>query len=268
MLTEMGILGIVYTVKKLSEADKLDAKASKINVRAFEKTIESKEKVRIQNKKTEQSILKLVNRKKGIYQSSIIRFLDLYKDLQKINFEEGEGLKELQTVTLSTVSVQELKDMAGVSKKTLTDSQTLAAYIFTGIPGLIKKDSEMNLSSANIRSRQADIVEKQAESICIALNGVSERADKIADVLKNLNVLFMKSLKHTQEIANKNGSDKTKYTLAERESIRICFNFAKGIKDILDVPLLDKDGEITQKSLEIIQIGENFYNKMKEINYN
>lgn len=268
MLIEMLVLGgAINTVMKLSEADKIEASASNINVKAFERTVEAKEKVRVKNEQTEQSILKLVNRKKGIYQSSIVQFLDLYKELQNINFEEGEGLKELKTITLSTVSVENLKGMVGVSRNKLTDSQTLATYIFTGIPGLIKKDSEMNLSSANIRLGQADIIEEQAESICIALNAVSQRADKMANLLMNLNVLFMKSLKHTEEIVIKNGCDKTKYTLNERESIRICFNFAKAIKDILDVPLLDKDGEITQKSLEILQIGENFYNQMKEIKY-
>ena len=79
---------------------------------------------------------KLINRKRGIYQTSIATFLELYKDLQNINFEEGEGLKELSATSLTTVAIEEMKDMAGVSRSDLSDSQMVTTYILLAFPDL------------------------------------------------------------------------------------------------------------------------------------
>ena len=261
-----GILigGAISTVSKMVQSDKLNAQAEKINVRAFERAAEAEEKVRKQNEKTQASMSKLINRKRGIYQTSIATFLELYKDLQNINFEEGEGLKELSATSPTTVAIEEMKDMAGVSRSDLSDSQMVTTYIFTGISGLIKKEAEMNLSTAKIRRHHAELIEKQSENICIALDAVCQRSERMAEILKNLNALFMKSLKYSRKIVERNGIDRNKYTLKDREMIMVCFNFAKGIKDILDVPLLDKNGEITKKSLEVIETGEIFLKKINK----
>ena len=45
--------------------------------------------------KTEKSLIRLANRKKGILSTSIKNFIDLYSQIMKINFKEGEGIKEL-----------------------------------------------------------------------------------------------------------------------------------------------------------------------------
>lgn len=267
ILESILIGGAVSTVSKMVKADKLNAQAEKINVRSFERAAEAEQKVRKQNEKTQASISKLINRKRGIYQTSIATFLELYKDLQKINFEEGEGLKELSASSLTPVAVEEMKEMTGVSRTDLTDSQVFATYIFTGISGLIKKDAEMNLSAAKIRSQYSSVIEKQSENICIALEAISKRSERMAEILKNLNALFSKSLKYSREIVERNKIDKTKYTLKDREAIMVCFNLAKGIKDILDVPLLDKDGEITKKSLDAIETGESFLSQINRTIY-
>ncbi|ENQ3078683.1 hypothetical protein ACEOWG_001880 [Bacillus cereus] len=264
ILESILIGGAIGTISKMVQADKLNEQAEKINVRAFERAAEAEEKVRKQNEKTQASISKLINRKRGIYQTSIATFLELYQDLQKINFEEGEGLKELSASSLTPVAVEKMKEMTGVSRSDLTDSQVFATYIFTGISGLIKKDAKMNLSAAKIRRQYSGVIEKQSENICIALDAISQRSERMAELLKNLNALFIKSLKYSREIVERNGGDKTKYTLKDREAIMVCFNFAKGIKDILDVPLLDKDGEITKKSLEAIETGEAYLSKINK----
>jgi hypothetical protein len=267
LLGSLLVGGAIHTVTKMVQADKLNAQAEKINVRAFERAAEANEKVRKTNEKSQQKITKLLNRKRGIYKTSIDTFLELYKDLQSIDFQPGEGTRELFAATITTVAIGELKEMAGVSRKTMTDSQAVATYIFTGIPGLIKKDAEMNLSAANIRKNHAYVIEKQADGICIVLDAVGQRAEQMAEVLKNMNALFMKSLRHCKEIVERNGSNKLNYTATDREAIMICFNMAKGIKDILDVPLLDKDGEITKQSSETIATGEQFLHKMNKTIY-
>lgn len=254
--------GALSAVHKMRQADKIEAEAERINIGAFEKATEAEEKIRKQNEKTKSSIVKLMNRKRGIYKTSIINFLELYVNLQKINFEEGEGLKELAGSSITLAVVDEMKELSGTARRDLSDSQIFTMYIFSGISGLIKKDAEMNLSAAKTRNYEANVIKKQSENICIALDAVWQRSERMAELLMNLNALFMKSLKYTGEILERNGLEKNKYTSTDREAIMVCFNIAKGIKDILDVPLLDKDGEITKKSFEAIASGEKFLDQM------
>lgn len=71
---------------------------------------------------------------------------------------------------------------------------------------------------------------------------------------------------NVDQLSNVTITKKINIRKKDREAFMICFNFAKGIKDILDVPLLDETGEINLKSLELIETGEAFLNKMKKIN--
>lgn len=254
--------GAINTIAKVVKANKINGQAEHMTLRAFERAAEAEDKIRKQHEKTQTSITKLINRKRGIYQTSIPMFLELYRDIQKIHFVEGEGVQELGLSSVSPVVAEEMKEMAGLSKKTLSDSQAFATYIFTGIGGLQKKKAEMNLSAARIQRDLANIMEQQSDHICLALEAVAKRSEHMADVLRNLNALLMKSLKHTGEIVGRNGTDKSKYTLKDREALMVCFNFAKSVKDLLDVPLLDPQGEITQRSLEAIETGEAFLRKM------
>lgn len=141
MLLESILLGgaVSSTVARMIKADKLNEKAESVNVRSFERVVEAEEKVKIQSSKTQASIQKLINRKRGIYKTSIVNFLELYRNLQKIEMEEGAGLKELRSSFLSPIAVESMNKMVGVSKSELSDSQVFSTYIFSGIAGVIKK---------------------------------------------------------------------------------------------------------------------------------
>ena len=42
----------------------------------------------------------------------------------------------------------------------------------------------------------------------------------------------------------------------KRLSLAVCINLAKAIKDLLDAPIIDQNSEVSQKSLEAVQKGE------------
>ena len=51
----------------------------------------------------------------------------------------------------------------------------------------------------------------------------------------------------------------------DKESIMICMDFAKGIKDILDTPLLDKNGEIAKQSIKAVETGDKYLKKIRQV---
>lgn len=250
------------------KADKNNQRVDKVNIKAFDKIELANQKKNEQKQLMEQSLDKLANRKRGILTTSIKNFIDVYEKIMKINFEEGEGIKEL---TKDIKTVAEIKDMKNyistITGNKLTTNQEIATYFLKGgISGIIKKESEMNLSVANMRRRQAQMLEAQTNTFVIISEAVIKRADKISDILAKLNLLFMKSIKYTSEIIDKKGWDRKNYTKQDKEALMNCINFASAIKNIIDSRLFDENGEIAEESEKAINIGNDYLNKINSIN--
>lgn len=257
---------MIRMIYNMVQADKKNAQADKINIKAFEKMAEAENKKNQQEYDTKMSLEKLANRKKGILQTSMKDFLQTYEKMMKIDFQEGEGIKELSLSSLSPAQFDEIKTMTSVAGMTMTDGQAIAAFIFKGgISGYIHKEAEINVSVASIRRKQADVVEAQTETICIALDAIKQRADRISDLLVKLNILFRKSIETTERIINEKGKNRSHYTKDNKEYLMTCMNVASTIKTIIDSKLLDEEGEITKQSLEAIVIGENYLNTIQRI---
>lgn len=247
------------------QADKNNERANKINIKAFEKIQNAREKQEEQENKVRMALEKLANRKKGILCTTMANFIEVYEKIMKIDFTEGDGIKELSLNTLSPTSFNDVKNMSATAIGVqMTTGETIAAYLIKGgISGIISKEAEMNVSVASMRRKQSNVIEAQVETTCIALEAIIERADRISDILARLNLLFRKSIKTTEEIIEVKGKNRLNYTKSDKECLMTCINIAGTIKKILDTKLLDESGEITKKSIEAIEIGDNY---LREIN--
>lgn len=261
ILIATGVNGI----RQMVSADKNNARATKINTKAFTRIATADAKVHSLEQLAEQSILKLANRKKGILQTSIKNFLELYEQIIKIDFEPGDGIKELENLSLSPTQVGELKAMTQGASLALTDGQILTSFLISGIPGLIVKESEYNVSLAQMRNKQSLVIESEAETICTYLESISIHTNRILDLLTKLNVLFVKVIKTTQTIIENNGFNRANYSIQDKESLMTCINFASAIKNILDAKLLDTESEISQEALECIKNGNNFLQQINQL---
>lgn len=248
------------------KADKNNEKADKINIKAFEKIEEAKINQRKSQEKMDMSLEKLINRKKGILSTSIKEFLEIYEKIMQVDFQQGDGIKELSMNMLAPEVVNELRNIVTTAVgNQLTTKQAIITYLFGGVSGIIAKEAEMNLSVANIRKKQASVVEAHSETICIALDAIIQRCDRISDILAKLNLLFMKSIKTTSEIINQKGMNRLNYTKADKEALMTCINIASTIKKILDTKLFDENGGITEQSIKAIQIGDEYLNKINNV---
>ncbi|MGH4137655.1 hypothetical protein [Clostridium sp.] len=253
------MIGLIYNIIK---ADKNDAKSDRFNIKAFEKNVNAEENKNNQRHETDMSLIKLANRKKGILSTSMNDFIKVYEKIMTINFLESEGIKELGISVLSPTIFKEMRDMTGVAGIQMTSGQTIVTYLLSGISGIIAKESEMNLNTASMRNKQANVIASQSETICMALDAVKERANRISEVLAKINILFRKSIETTDNLISEKGRDRKKYTNQDKEQIMTCMNVATTIKKIIDTKLFDEDGEITLQSVEAVQIGEKYLQKI------
>ena len=251
------------SIKNMVDYDRNTSKAERINIKTFNKLGEAENELNKQKEKTEKSLIRLANRKKGILSTSIKNFIDLYSQIIKVNFKEGEGIKELSKSQFSLSVVQDIKRMINVASENLDTKQTVMTMVTKwGITGVISKEAEIDVATAQMRKKQANVIKSQLKIEYTALDAIYQRADRITNVLTKLNILFLKSIVNTKNIIEKNGMDRRNYSKHERESIQLCMNLASTIKIILDTPLLDDDGKIMEQTLNAIEIGESYLEKI------
>lgn len=253
------------------KADKHNAEADRINIKALNMLGNAEREQREQEQKTMQSLEKLANRKRGIISTSISEFISLYEKIMTINFNESDGIKQLEMSQLSVAVIGEMKSMITVAGYALSPNQAVSTFLvgvlkFGGLVGgvssLIAKEAELEVASARLRRKQADVATSQSETVKVALDAIYQRAERMSKLLAQLNVLFRKSIEVTSGIIEKNGRDRRNYSTQEKKYIENCLNFADAVKKILDVPLLDETGELTIKSVEAIQTGESYLNSI------
>lgn len=103
---------------------------------------------------------------------------------------------------------------------------------------------------------QAEALNEHAENTCIVLGGITVRASQLNGVLQILNNYFTDSIKNMYDILDKSGDNFADYSVADKKSVCLCATLAKTIKSIIDTTLLNSDGELEQKSLESLTIGQ------------
>lgn len=249
----------------LNKASNNNERADRMNAKAFNRMGEAKRSLMAQTEKTQKSLTKLANRKKGIMRTSIKSFVELYEQIIKINLiEHGADLEPV--ISSITDDLPSMKQMVTVSGMAMTDRELIVTMLFSfhhgGILGSILKDSEINMKVASMRKRQANVIAAQSENEETVLKGIYEQAEAYSDLLAKMNLLLMKSIRHTRDIISANGNDRSKYTENDYKSLMTCINLAKSVKTVVDASLFDEDGEISQAVREAMELGGKYLTEM------
>lgn len=255
-----GALGKVF--HDVDKAQKLDAKGLKKLSKAYEKQAEASLLIQRKKKDADEALLKVMNRKRGIMASSMKQFVLLYQTIIRLELQEG---KALILSNLSNEDIGEIQHMTIKALEPISNAEIAIAFFKGGIGGLILKDSERDYAQANRQLRSAEVVFSQAENIGKSIDILIRQCNAIADVLAKLNVLFMKSIQSSQDIIEERGQNRDAYTREDRNILMTCMNLAKGIKGIIDAPVVQKGGTIANEMNEAIKIGEKFLEQTKSL---
>ena len=273
--------GLAYTFAKTDQAMKIDEKAQKKYAQAYERQASAIELIKEKQQLADDSLMKVANRKRAIFSTTIKDFLQLYENIIKINFTSSEGVIELSKSMLSPANIEEMRYMTVVAISPMSEKELTYTFLVEGLKGwffagpigasasafggAMVKDSERNLSKANSQLKISDVLYSQAETTVVILDMITERSKRIADLLAKMNLLFLRSIKSSSEVIAKNGFDRLSYNVDDRMILMTCINLADAVKKIIDTPLLDKNGELTQASLDTLEIGNEYMKKLEQL---
>lgn len=150
--------------------------------------------------------------------TSFNTFIEVYEQIMRIDFDDRDGFGKVNMSELVSLNSVSSNTNVKIEAKALTTEQSLAAFFIKGgISGVIAKEAEMNANMASVRNRQADVTISQAETICVALNGVEIRAHKLSELLAKLNLIFRKTIDTTTAIITDKGhSDRITRKMTKR----------------------------------------------------
>lgn len=277
----MSFLGglIVSGLAASYYADSLDDKARKTYAKAYDRQFSAQIMANKKKEEAENSILKFANRKRAILMTSIPDFLELYSVIKKINFVESDGIRELEKKLLLPENVESLKLVVSKCGRMvrMTDEELVKSLVISrlllGSTGysagilmtdIFVKESAQRLKNAQAQNKASRVTESQAKTVEVALQGIIDRSERLSDLLSNMNLLFVKSIKICKVIVDRNGIDKEMYTVQDRKYLMNCLNFAVAVKNIIDVPLLDAEGHITEQSLKALEVGEVYLREIRQ----
>ena len=97
-------------ISNMNRSLELDEKAKERASKAYEISERTKQMRSEKEGQVEKALNKLINRKKAILNTSMKDFVEIFQELMKVNFTEGEGIKELAGI-LPPVLLEEMQSV-------------------------------------------------------------------------------------------------------------------------------------------------------------
>ena len=255
----LGTLG--YQVNKSME---IDAQATKKNLKAYTRTAEAKYKMELSQKRLLDAINVNAKRKNAILVYHMKKFQKEYEIFRNIQFKKDKGIEELEKIDELQKKIKVHIALPQItSGAVMTDSQLLITFALKGIGGLMIQDSEQTLMSAQQNLSRANVIVTEMNTICIALDGLTEHIEIVTELLENLGMIYMKSINSINEIISINGNDANNYSEKDIEKLNLGLLLTKVIYRIINTPLVNENGQIEQESKKIISEGQMLLKKIQ-----
>ncbi len=268
MLFEFGAAALAGAIGKLfydvNKSTEIDERAARKYAQAFEKEEDAKLLVQSKAEYADKRLINVVNKKRSIIQFTVPKFVEVYNNIQKIDIDINDTANKM-IVKNCTDNLEVIKSMTVVAKKDFTDSELIFGCFIFGLGGMIVKDSERNLSAANNQMKAANVTYSQAESIAAMYDAITQRADRISDLLVKMNILFLRSIEQTKKTIEKNGFDIKKYNKSDKGILMTCVNTACAVTDIINIPVVDMDGKLSESAVDMIKTGEEYIKKINSV---
>ena len=258
-----GGLGMLFY--QVDKSMKNDAEALRKNAKAATRMADAESKLAYCRQNMTEAIITNAKRKNGILSCHIKMFLEQCEIMKKtVYFKQGKGIEELEKIAeIQRVYDNYIQIPAVSSGMVMTDSQLLVTFALRGISGMIVKESEMNLKTASKNLSKANAFSAQVDSVCIAINAVTDHVKIVTELLEKSGMLYMKSIKNITEILKENGCNVEKFSDDDIDAINLSFALTKLLYRIINTPLVDEDGEIEKESIKVISEGQQLLNSIQ-----
>lgn len=261
MLIELATFGaLAYCADK---SNRMDEQALAKRSKAYTREAEARDLVYQKRNTADKKMQIVAKRKRAVIESTLPKFIEVYQKIQKIDLTISD--KNDLVVYKNFQSCGTIQVMETVTKQTLTDKQLITEYIFKGIGGMMIADSKRNLSAASSQLSAANVVYSQAQSIAEVYDAIIGRAERISSLIMRMNALFLGSISETERVISQNGTNVKAYTEQDKGILMTCVNIAAAMSDIINIPVLDENGELCRSAVEMIQTGETYIEQINEM---
>ncbi len=117
---------------------------------------------------------------------------------------------------------------------------------------MLSSKAEAAKEDARANYAQAKLAVEEMKSATVVTMGIEKRFDELSHILTKLDKLFKPLLYSLVHLSNTN-TDSATYTKKEDDIIDNSTMFAISIKNLLEIQVLDKNGNLTQESKKIIK---------------
>lgn len=118
-----------------------------------------------------------------------------------------------------------------------------------------KEDAYSNLS-------KAELAAEEMKNATATTKGIQYRFDEIYSILDALNDRFEPMLHSLTRLVSQNSNYKS-YSDEDRKGVFMSASLAKTLKNIMEAPLITKDGNLTSESKKLITTGEKALEKLE-----
>lgn len=260
----LAVATLAATFYSADKSLKMDERALKKYAKAFERNEEAELLVRKKAEFADKRLENVAKKKRAIVKNTIPKFIDVYGKIQTIELEKKTSVNEI--VVRNTIKKLAVLDAISISiKKDFTDKELVCGLITKGLGKLMEMDSERFLSAANNTMRAANVAYSQSESIGAVYDAIVMRADRIANLLMGMNALFLRSINETANTIEKNGLDVKSYSEYDKSVLMTCVNIAAAMSDIIDIPVVNENGQICESAVEMLDVGERCLERMNQV---
>ncbi len=127
----------------------------------------------------------------------------------------------------------------------------VAAPLLFVMGSAMKSKAKENLENAKSNKAKAEAAAKEMGLASDACEKISERADMFTDLLQNIHTKFHGLIDQMKDVMIDNGTDYGNYNQDAKNILAMAWSLAAATKAVLDTPILNEDGAVTTKSLDV-----------------
>ncbi len=119
--------------------------------------------------------------------------------------------------------------------------------------GIFAAAASENLDNAKSNRAEARKASAEIDLACVELNNIEVRTKQINELVENLNKKFKVSIESLKELTAVK-TDWKLYNKSEKDLVFATVKQAQLIKSIIDIPILDEEGNLTPESEQILEV--------------
>lgn len=140
----------------------------------------------------------------------------------------------------------------GIAGGTMVLGGLVAGPALAVLGAVMGAKASANLDNAYSNLAKAQKAKEEIANLVTACNGIRHRADLFTRVLTKLDLLLYPMLEDFERVIAEQGTDYRRFDNNAKKMIAALLSTVQATKAMIDTPILNKDGAITEESVKVV----------------